>query len=143
MIKLIFFYVTVLSFFASTIFANENILKRQKSMQTVRNSMKILGPMAMGQKDFDASLAKNTLKNFLSAITPYKSYFPKKPQQDQKTDASLEVWSNKADFNEMVDNFVLAVQTASTNKWGNVEEFKSDFMEIGNNCRSCHKKYRR
>tara|TARA_A100000164_G_C21567495_1_gene612423 strand:- start:254 stop:493 length:240 start_codon:yes stop_codon:yes gene_type:complete len=79
MTKFIFFFVTISGLLSSSIFASENIKKRQDAMQTLRNSMKILGPMAMGQKDFDSSLAKNTLKDFLIAITPYKTYFPKVP----------------------------------------------------------------
>ena len=99
--------------------------------------------MAMGQTDFDNSTAKETLADFLTAIKPYKNYFPEKPKDGQKTDASFEIWSNKPDFNEKIDNFVLAVETAANNKWEDAAAFKSDFMEIGNSCRSCHKKYRR
>ena len=143
MTKFIFFLVTILSLLSSSIFASENIKKRQDAMQTVRNSMKILGPMAMGQKDFDSSLAKNTLKDFLIAIKPYKTYFPKVPSEEQKTDASLDIWSNKEDFNKLINNFVSTVELASKNKWENTEQFKSDFTEIGSSCKSCHRKYRR
>ena len=143
MTKSIFFFTLALNLLFSSLFAGENIKKRQEAMQTVRNSMKILGPMAMGQKDFNNSLAKKTLVEFLTAVKPYKDYFPEAPKENQKTDASLDIWSNKADFNQLVNKFVLTVEAASTNKWKNTEDFKSDFMEIGNSCKSCHRKYRR
>ena len=143
MIKLIILLTIGISALSSSLFAEENIAKRQEAMQVVRSSMKILGPMAMGQTEFENSKAKETLADFLTAIEPYKNYFPEKPKDGQKTDASFEIWSNKSDFNEKIDNFVLAVQTASTNKWKDTAAFKADFMEIGNSCKSCHRKYRR
>ena len=97
--------------------------------------------MAMGQKDFDSSLAKNTLKDFLIAIQPYKTYFPKVPSEDQKTDASLDIWSNKEDFNKLINNFVSTVELASKNKWENIlsvkqidlmnKEFGKDIKNLG------------
>ena len=143
MIKLIISLTIIISAFSSCLYGDQNISKRQDAMQIVRNSMKILGPMAMGQTEFENSSAKETLSDFLTAIKPYKDYFPEEPKDGQKTDASFEIWSNKADFNKKIDSFVSAVQTASTNKWKDAAAFKTDFIEIGNSCKSCHRKYRR
>ena len=143
MIKLVILLTVIISGFSSSLFGNENISKRQEAMQVVRSSMKILGPMAMGQTEFENSKAKDTLSDFLNAIKPYKDYFPEEPTAGQKTDASLEIWLHKEDFNKKIDSFVSTVKIASTNKWKDTAAFKADFMEIGNSCKSCHRKYRR
>jgi cytochrome c556 len=140
-IMIVFFIFALASF--STLLANENILKRQNSMLIVKNSMKILGPAAMGQSEFDKALIKKTLGDLLSAIKSYKDYFPEDSKEGNNTSADSSIWENKEDFNGLVDSFISSVEISYNNEWQTSDEFKSDFMSISNNCRSCHKKYRR
>ena len=47
---------------SSMALGNEIIIKRQEAMQVVRNTMKILGPMAKGGSEYDSFLAETSLE---------------------------------------------------------------------------------
>ena len=127
---------------SSMALANEIIIKRQEAMQVVRNTMKILGPMAKGGVDYDSFLAESSLTNMLEAMKPYSSYFPEGSEAGNKTQAASAIWDDKNQFEELVNNFIADIESAIMADLENEELFKTNFDVISKNCRSCHMNFR-
>ena len=127
---------------SSMALGNEIIIKRQEAMQVVRNTMKILGPMAKGGSEYDSFLAETSLENMLEAMRPYKSYFPLGSETGSKTQAASAIWETSDNFEKLVDNFVSDIELALSSDLENAELFSENFEIISKNCRSCHMNYR-
>ena len=127
---------------SSMALGNEIIIKRQEAMQVVRNTMKILGPMAKGGSEYDSFLAETSLENMLEAMRPYKSYFPLGSETGSKTQAALAIWETRDNFEKLVDNFISDIELALSSDLENAELFEENFEIISKNCRSCHMNYR-
>ncbi len=128
--------------FHSMATANESILKRQEAMQVVRNTMKILGPIAMGSSDYDSFLIKSSLEEMLEAMESYSSYFPTGSETGNRTQASSAIWETRDNFDKLVNNFVDDIKLTLSSDLDEKDLFAKNFDAISKNCRSCHMNYR-
>ena len=92
----IFLYFFSLSFINAE---NENIKKRQNAMQQVRESVKVLFPIAKGKSDYDDFLVISMLEQMLDAAKPYASYFPNEQEISPNTEAAETIWTDRLGFN--------------------------------------------
>tara|TARA_B100000427_G_C15213209_1_gene465591 strand:+ start:129 stop:581 length:453 start_codon:yes stop_codon:yes gene_type:complete len=118
------------------------IKKRQQAMQVVKEQIGTMAPMAFGKVEYDDFLAITALEDLLAAVQSYKELFELPPTEDDKTDASPEIWLNKSDFEKKSDKFVSDILMAIESEPDNSAEFREYFGKITSNCKSCHQAYR-
>lgn len=136
---IIFIYFFSLSFIYAE---DDNIKKRQNAMQQVRESVKVLFPIAKGKSDYDDFLVISMLEQMLDAAKPYASYFPNEPEVSSHTEAAETIWKDRSGFNKSVLKFVGDIELALNAEPESLDEFKPMFSTITENCQSCHQVYR-
>ena len=135
----ILIYILSLSF----IYAEDDFIKkRQNAMQQVRESLKVLFPIAKGKSDYDDFLVISMLEQMLSASKPYASYFPDDQETSSQSEAAETIWTDRSGFNNSVMKFVGDIELALNAEPESLEEFKPMFSKIIKNCKNCHQVYR-
>ncbi len=122
--------------------ANDNIKKRQNAMQEVRESVKVLFPIAKGKSDYDDFLVISMLEQMLNAAKPYASYFPNEQEVASHSEAADTIWTDRSGFNNSVIKFISDIEFALNAEPESLEDFKPMFSKITENCQSCHQVYR-
>ena len=140
--------VFLLSIFITAIFslpissAEQDIKNRQNAMQQVRESIKVLFPMAKGKTEYDDFVAISMLEQMLSAATPYASYFPKEPEVGVMSEAAETIWTDRSGFEKALAKFLTDIEEAISAEPENLDDFKPLLANITSNCQSCHQVYR-
>ncbi len=124
-------------------FANEKaITDRQAAMKTIRESVKILFPMAKGRSEYDGFLATSLLEDMLEVAKPYKTFFPKGSELGWDTEAAPTIWSNRSEFDIAADQFVSDLEIAIEFAPEELKEFQPLFKKVTSNCGNCHETFR-
>jgi len=140
--------VFLLSIFITAIFslpissAEQDIKNRQNAMQQVRESIKVLFPMAKEKTEYDDFVAISMLEQMLSAATPYGSYFPKEPEVGVMSEAAETIWTDRSGFEKALAKFLTDIEEAISAEPENLDDFKPLLANITSNCQSCHQVYR-
>ena len=140
--------VFLLSIFITAIFslpissAEQDIKNRQNAMQQVRESIKVLFPMAKGKTEYDDFVTISMLEQMLSAATPYSSYFQKEPEVGVMSEAAETIWTDRSGFEKALAKFLTDIEVAVLAEPETLEDFKPLFADITSNCQSCHQVYR-
>lgn len=115
-----------------------NVIERQALMKTVGQNTKILGDMAGGKADFDATKAADAKAALIAASAEIGAKF-----ETEATDASAEskpeVWTNWDDFVKKgmaLNAAATAMDTTSAATIG------AGMGAIGGSCKDCHSTYR-
>ena len=111
-------------------------------MQQVRESVKVLFPIAKGKSDYDDFLVISMLEQMLDAAKPYASYFPNEQEVSPNTEAAETIWTDRSGFNNSVLKFVNDIEFALNAEPESLDDFKPMFSKITENCQSCHQVYR-
>ena len=126
--------------FAHTGVKNPAVKARMDAMSAIGAEMKILGQMAKGQTEFDGTRARAAA----AAIAEHAAATPglfKAPEDDPKSEARDEIWTNFSDFSAMSKN----LQRVAA-KWSEDISSKSDLpgamKSLGDTCKACHEAYR-
>lgn len=116
--------------------------ERMSAMKQMADSMKTVGEMLTGRRDFDATTARagvaalhekchQALKQFSSAT------------QDHPSRASPAVWEEADEFKSEMERFDAAVKAlVAASEVGNLDGMKVPFKDVGQSCSSCHQKFR-
>lgn len=109
---------------------------RQKAMKALGGEMRTLTGINRGQAPFDAAVTKAAFERMAEAATTAKGQFTEKGG-----DALPAIWENKADFDKQMDKLIADAKTgaAATDE----ASFKKAFADVGGDCGSCHKAYRK
>ena len=122
--------------------SNENVKNRQNAMQQVRESVKVLFPIAKGKNDYDDFMVISMLEQMLEAAKPYASYFPIEKEVLAHSEAAETIWSDRTGFNNSVNKFLDDIEFALNAEPESLDDFKPMFAKITTNCQSCHQVYR-
>lgn len=125
-----------------SIAGQEDVKLRQNAMQQVRETVKVLFPMAKGKSEFDDFLVISMLEQMLDAATPYATYFPKEVEVDVHSEAAGTIWTDREGFELALNNFLTDIEVALKAEPATLEEFKPLFSKVVSNCQTCHKVYR-
>ena len=120
---------------------NENIKKRQNAMQQVRESVKVLFPIAKGKSEYDDFLVISMLEQMLDASKLFESYFPDE-QEVADSEAAETIWIVRSGFSDSVNKFINDIEIALNAEPESLDDFKPLFAKITENCQSCHQVYR-
>lgn len=121
--------------------ATEAIRERQKEMEGIRDGMMTLGAIAKKQQPFDAEVVKTTAATIAVHLEQAAGLFPEGSDQgDVQTWAKPEIWSDRAQFDELLASSrqaAVALQGVTE-----AEAFPAALGALGNGCKSCHDLYR-
>jgi cytochrome c556 len=103
-----------------------------------------LGQVAQGKADFKAeTVAKQALRVSQLAAISVDAY--PDVSKDGKTRALPAVWTNRKEFDALLAEFVKHTATlaeVAENSSSAGDEFKAAVAAVGNDCKTCHEKFR-
>ena len=140
--KIVMFFLIYSFSFVFVYASNENVKNRQNAMQQVRESVKVLFPIAKGKNDYDDFVVISMLEQMLDAAKPYASYFPIEKEVLVHSEAAETIWSDRTGFNNSVKKFLDDIEFALNAEPESLDDFKPMFAKITTNCQSCHQVYR-
>ncbi|RPG57990.1 MAG: hypothetical protein CBD95_002525 [Flavobacteriales bacterium TMED235] len=140
--KIVMFFLIYSFSFVFVYASNENVKNRQNAMQQVRESVKVLFPIAKGKNDYDDFVVISMLEQMLDAAKPYASYFPIEKEVLAHSEAAETIWSDRTGFNNSVKKFLDDIEYALNAEPESLDDFKPMFAKITTNCQSCHQVYR-
>jgi len=140
--KIVMFFLIYTFSFVFVYASNENVKNRQNAMQQVRESVKVLFPIAKGKNDYDDFVVISMLEQMLDAAKPYASYFPIEKELLAHSEAAETIWSDRTGFNNSVKKFLDDIEFALNAEPESLDDFKPMFAKITTNCQSCHQVYR-
>jgi cytochrome c556 len=115
---------------------------RQACMKANGAMMKVMVPIIKGQAAFDKAAIDKALADERAACEGWLTWFgdDTKPGGAVKTEAKLEIWTDRAGFEAANASFLKArdAVAAATDD----ASFKAALPEMGKNCQSCHETYR-
>lgn len=119
---------------------NPAVKARMDAMSGIGESLKVLGTMAKGQAEFDGAKARAAAKDIAALANQVPDLF-RAEEDDPKSEAKPEIWSNFDDFaghadelSEIARNAAAVIETP--------EDLLAAMKALGQNCSACHKDYR-
>jgi cytochrome c556 len=115
---------------------------RQACMKANGAMMKVMVPIIKGEAAYDKAAVDKALAAERAACEGWATWFgdDTKPGGAMKTEAKLEIWSDRAGFEAATAQFITArdALAATTDE----ASFKAAFPDLGKSCQNCHEKYR-
>ena len=125
----------------SALATEDPIATRKKLMDANGTAAGAAVGMVKGEIPFDPKVAMATLQAMNSVAWAYGDYFPA-GSDTGKTKASPKIWEEMGEFQERLAKFRTDTQAALDAKPQDLETFKTLVATIGENCQSCHEKYK-
>lgn len=120
----------------------EAIKARQHAMETIDDTMKVLGAMAKKETPFDAAVVKKSAATIAESLKTAEPLFPPGSDKgDVETWAKAEIWSDPEMFSETMKKAqaaAVALQSVSEEA-----ALRPALGQLGTNCKACHDMYRR
>jgi cytochrome c556 len=124
--------------------AERAIEYRQAVYKIVSGNFQPLAQAAQGKADFRPDVAtKNAAR--LSQIATFVGDAYPDISTEGKTRALPAIWSSRGEFDALVKDFVAHTKTladVTENSASAGDEYKAAVAAVGNDCKSCHDKYR-
>lgn len=136
-------------------YPGQPIKHRQESFKNILNAFEPLGLMRRNEKKFDAASFQNSLQN----LEKYSQndeilwkYFDKNlPTTDAPSRAQTTIWEDFTAFEKSINDYKNAVKNFAEVVAKNSEETKNfdnpqiqnAYDEVHQQCRNCHKKFRK
>ena len=115
---------------------------RQACMKANAGVMKVAVPVIKGEKAFDKAALDKALADEAAACAGWADWWGEdtKPGGAVKTEAKLEIWTDRAGFDAAATAFMKAREAVASST--DEASFKAAFPDFGKSCQSCHEKYR-
>ena len=120
---------------------NPAVMARMHGMKDITSDVKVLGNMAKGTVAFDQGAAQAALASLARHAGETPALF-EAPEDDPKSEALPAIWDNFDDFTAKsleLETLATGLSSTLTSK----EDLPSALQQIGANCTSCHKLYRK
>ncbi|HUQ11025.1 MAG TPA: cytochrome c [Steroidobacteraceae bacterium] len=124
--------------------AERAIEYRQSVFKIVAGNFGPLSQVAQGKAEFKAEPATRQALR-LSQIATFIGDAVPDVSKEGKTRALPAIWSNRKEFDQIAADFVTHTKTlaeVAENSSSAGEEFKAAVAAVGNDCKSCHEKFR-
>ncbi len=124
--------------------ADRAIEYRQAVYKIVAGNFGPLTQVAQGKADFKADVAPRQAVRLAQIATFIADSYPD-ISKEGKTRALPAVWANRKEFDQLVQEFVTHTKNLSDvteNSSSAGDEFKAAVAAVGNDCKSCHDKFR-
>jgi cytochrome c556 len=115
---------------------------RQACMKANAAVMKVIVPIMKGEKAYDKAAIDKAMADEAAACAGWANWWGEdtKPGGAVKTEAKLEIWTDRAGFDAAGAAFMKAREAAAAST--DEASLKAAFPELGKACQSCHEKYR-
>ena len=124
--------------------AERAIEYRQAVYKIVAGNFGPLSQIAQGKAEFKAeNVARQATR--LSQIATFVGDAYPDVSKEGKTRALPAIWTNRKEFDQIVSDFVTHTKNladVAENSSSNGDEFKAAVAAVGNDCKSCHDKFR-
>lgn len=124
--------------------AAKSIEYRQAVFKVIAGNFGPLAQNAQGKVELPPGAARKHADR-LAAISGFaRDAFPD-ISREGNTKAKPEIWSNRADFDKLLDDLTAATRSLATvtaNASAKPEDFKAAVGAVGNACKACHDKFR-
>lgn len=132
---------------ASAALAADNpVVQRQALMDATAAAAALSGGMLKGEIPYDRTAAKSAITTFWAVSRNYGHLFPPGSETGNNTEASPNIWKNRADFDQHLAKFTTDVDKAKevSGKDGpaDLASFKEAVNPVLANCKACHRDYR-
>jgi cytochrome c556 len=124
--------------------AERAIEYRQAVYKIVAGNFQPLAQVAQGKADFNEEGARKNAARLAQIAGFVGDAFPD-VSKEGKTRALPAIWSNRAEFDALVKDFNAHTKTLSEvvdNSSSAGTEFKAAVAAVGNDCKTCHEKFR-
>jgi len=124
--------------------AERAIEYRQAVYKIVAGNFGPLTQVAQGKSDFNAEAARKSASR-LAQIAGFVGDAYPDISKEGKTRALPAIWSNRAEFDKLVKDFNEHTKTLADvveNSSSAGTEFKAAVAAVGNDCKTCHEKFR-
>jgi len=140
----IIFSITLISVFLTTaaIAGSDPIEARQHLMEKNGDAAKLIGSMLKEERSFDAVAAMNAMQTWLSSTKEAGDLFPEGSETGHDTEAKSTIWSDRAGFDEKMENFKSQVVAALDADPQSLGELKVATGPVFKACKACHEEYR-
>ncbi len=122
--------------------AKQAIEAREACMKANGAMMKVMVPVLKGQAAYDKAAIDTAIANTEAACAGWATWWGEdtKPGGAIKTEAKLEIWTDKAGFDAATESYVKAFTAIKAT--ADEASFKEAFPALGKSCQSCHEKFR-
>ena len=116
--------------------------ERHELMEGAKDAAKSIGGMLKGELDFDAATAMENFQAWAEVAAQAGDLFPEGSETGYDTEAKATIWSDRAGFNQRLDDFSMAVNSGIEASPQSLEELKAAAGPVFKTCKSCHEGYR-
>lgn len=116
--------------------------QRHELMESAKDAAKPVGGMLKGELEFDAGLAMESFQVWAKVAAEAGDLFPEGSETGYDTEAKATVWTDREGFNQQLDEFSKAVNSAIEASPQDLEELKAAAGPVFKTCKSCHEGYR-
>ena len=134
------FISTLLAITSIAVASDDPREQRHELMEGVRDAAKVIGAMLRGELEYDASAAMESLQVFKAGASEFGDLFPEGSQEG--SEASPAIWEDRAGFDQALQNWRDATETAIAAAPANLEDAKLVLGPIFKTCKGCHDEYR-
>ena len=115
---------------------------RHEMMEDVGGAAKTIGAMLKGEAAFDAPEANAALEVWAEAAWDFGKLFPEGSETGFDTEAAPAIWTDRAGFDEQLQQFSAATEAAVEAGPQDLEALKAAAGPVFKVCKSCHESYR-
>lgn len=126
--------------FAHTGVKNAAVKARMDAMSAIGAEMKVLGQMAKGATEFNATRARAAAATISKHAAATPKLFKAK-EDDPKSEARDEIWTNFSDFSAKSKD-LQRVAAKWSEDIGSRSDLPRAMKSLGATCKACHKAYR-
>lgn len=116
--------------------------ERHERMVQVGDAIAPMGEMLKGERDFDAAVVMANLMTMQEATTGIDELFPEGSYVEGEKHATMAVWTNRADFDQKLADFNVALDAAIEAEPQSLAELGAVVSKLGDTCKACHEDYR-
>ena len=114
------------------------VAARMDAMSATGQASKVLGDMARGRADFDATAAAAAKESLIAIAADLPALFEANAT-DPKSKAKPEIWENFDDFTDKAAAMQAAAEALDVSSQ---ESVAAGMRAVGGSCGGCHKAYR-
>ncbi len=123
------------------------VKQRMDAMKNMADATKLVADMYKGKSEFDRAAVANAINTYIQHGDEMRTQFPdtKHSRTGSRTDALPEIWERPEDFNDQIDNFVVATEALDIAFTNGVDakQLKRQFFLTTKTCSNCHKQFRK
>jgi cytochrome c556 len=116
--------------------------ERHERMEEVGDAVGPIGGMLKGELEFDSVIVMANLMTIKEATTGVEDLFPEGSYVEGEKRATRAVWTHRADFDQKLADFNVALDAAIEAQPQTIDELKPVFTNLIDTCKACHEDYR-